>query len=111
MRRTPLRAKKRVRKVCFPSGRVIEDAAGMARLRSQAYHRSGGRCECGQLNGTRCPRIATWSDGHMHHVVSRNRGGWDVLENVLFLNRDCHRRITGEPRWSWNLRTGEFRQA
>jgi len=34
--------------------------------------------------------------------VSRARGGSDVLSNVAFLRRACHREITGEPKFEWN---------
>jgi 5-methylcytosine-specific restriction endonuclease McrA len=101
-RRSWIRPKKRVRKVSWRTGRVREDAAGMARLRSEAFHRSCGLCECGRaaclIRSTR-ERLVTWADGHLHHVVSRARGGSDVLENVQFITRRCHREITGELHW------------
>jgi 5-methylcytosine-specific restriction endonuclease McrA len=109
LRRTPLkrswlgRPKKKVRKVSWRSGRIREDAAGMARLRSDAFRRSGGLCECGRKECESAPigkRFVTWIDGQLHHVISRARGGSDVLENVQFVRRECHRILTGEPQWS-----------
>ena len=71
----------------------------MARLRSAAFHRSGGWCECGE-----CSKQVGWIDGHLHHVISRGRGGSDVLSNVQFITRACHERITGELQWTFKKR-------
>lgn len=88
------RGKRRKRSVSWRTGRIREDSTGMARLRSQAFHRSQGICECG------CKARVSWIDGHLHHVVSRARGGSDVLDNVLFITRACHQRIHGDLHWS-----------
>lgn len=101
LKRSWIRPKKRVRKESWRSGRIREDSAGMARLRSEAYERSQGKCECVLADPKRiCERRATWIDGHMHHIVHRSQGGSDVLENVAFINRLCHAEIHGEPQWS-----------
>jgi hypothetical protein len=103
-RGAPIRYKRKVRKVSWRSGKIREDAVGMTRLRSAAFRRSKGVCECGfdlrSHTSQGCTRAVTWLDGHLHHVVSRGRGGSDTLDNVLFINSACHRRITGEPQWT-----------
>lgn len=93
--------KRKLRRVLWRTGRVIEDAAGMARLRSQAFHRSQGHCECVLADPTRkCRARVSYSYGHLHHIVSRAHGGSDVLSNVAFVDRQCHRELTGILKWS-----------
>jgi hypothetical protein len=104
IRRSRIRRKTRVRKVSWRSGRVREDSIGMAHLRAAAYARSGGICECGRAECLARPmrlRRVNWPDGHLHHIVPRGRGGSDVLVNVQFITSQCHREITGEPKWSF----------
>lgn len=103
LRRSPIRYKKRVRKVSWRSGRIREDATGMARLRSEAFRRSGGLCECGRSKCKRRAlreRIVNWYDGQLHHVISRAHGGSDELSNVRLITRRCHQEIHGIPQWS-----------
>lgn len=103
LKRSWIRPKKRVRKVSWRTGRIREDAAGMARLRSDAFHRSNGICECGRKvckKRTTRERLVTWLDGQLHHVISRAHGGSDVLDNVQFVTRQCHAEITGIPYWT-----------
>jgi len=97
-----IRAKKRVRRV-WKSGRIREDSTGMARLRSAAYARSEGHCECWRHPGREdCRKRVNWYDGNLHHIISRARGGSDVIDNVAFITRACHNEITGQPRFNWN---------
>lgn len=99
-----IRRRKRIHKISWRSGRIREDATGMARLRAAAYARSGGLCECGRRECLRRPtrlRVVTWTDGQLHHVISRGRGGSDVLGNVQFITRRCHEEITGRPQLHW----------
>ncbi len=102
-----IRYKRKVHKVSWRTGRIREDAAGMARLRSEAYERSQGVCECKRevclARPLRLRRISFY-DGQMHHVISRAHGGSDVLENVQFITRLCHQEIHGIPRWNTNSR-------
>ena len=75
----------------------------MATLRSEAFARSQGICECGrEICKARPDRLrrVTWADGMLHHVVARSRGGSDVLENVQFVTWRCHREIHGDVEWS-----------
>ena len=98
-----IRSKNKSRRVLWRTGRIIEDAKGMARLRSAAFQRSSGMCECNRAECIARPwyeRRVSWVDGHLHHVVPRAHGGSDVLSNVLFIRRECHRQITGEPEWN-----------
>lgn len=97
-----IRPKKRVRREFWRTGKIREDGRGMARLRSEAYARSEGRCECYRCPGREpCHLRVGWADGHLHHVVSRAHGGSDVLENLAFISRVCHDQITGTPRFNW----------
>ncbi len=99
-----IRLKKRIRNVSWRSGRIREDAAGMARLRSEAYHRSNGLCECQRevcLKRSTKERVVTFWSGQLHHVISRARGGSDELSNVQFITRKCHQELTGIPLWSY----------
>jgi 5-methylcytosine-specific restriction endonuclease McrA len=41
-----------------------------------------------------------WYSGHLHHVVSRARGGSDELENLLFITSECHKNLHGKVQWS-----------
>src|SRR4051812_40560233 len=89
-----IRPKKRVRREFWRTGKIREDGIGMARLRSAAYARSEGICECGLCPGRPpCLLRASWSDGQLHHILSRAHGGSDVIENVAFINRICHHEI------------------
>ena len=88
IRRSPIRRKKKTRRVAFNSGVVREDSAGMARLRSAAFHRSGGHCEC-------------------YRVVDEFPPRSDVLDRVSFINRRCHEIITGELQWSFTKREAQ----
>lgn len=80
------------------SGRVIEDSKGMATLRSMAYHRSGGFCECrlADRNRPECKKRVNWIDGELHHMKPRS----DVLEKVAFVARPCHEELTGKLQWT-----------
>lgn len=101
IRRSRIRPKRKVRRVLWRTGRVIEDAVGMAKLRSAAFRRSQGRCECKLADPERiCRQRVTYNFDHLHHIVSRARGGSDVLENVAFVTRQCHRELTGILHWT-----------
>jgi len=85
----------------------------MARLRSEAYERSQGVCECNRPECLARPlrlRRVTWFDGQMHHVITRAHGGSDTLDNVQFITRRCHEEIHGTPRWNRKeaVRRGEL---
>lgn len=98
-----IRYKKKERRVLWRTGRVIEDGPGMATLRKLTYRRSGGKCECVLADPTRvCTKRVTYWDSHLHHIVSRARGGSDELYNLAFVTRKCHRELTGEPQWTTN---------
>ena len=66
-----------------------------ARVKVQAYERSGGRCEaCG----------AALMPGRIHydHVVPDALGGWPTIENCAVLCTACHGAKTTRqdvPRW------------
>lgn len=101
IRRSRIRYKPKVRRVLWRTNRVIEDSRGMAKLRSDAFSRSHGKCECVLADPERvCKARVSWVDGHLHHIVSRAHGGSDVLENVAFVTRQCHRELTGVLQWS-----------
>lgn len=101
--RTRIRHKRKMKKVSWRSGRVREDAAGMARLRSEAFERSQGMCECYRVEdefpeGCKpCGGLSVnWEHDEMHHSKPRS----DVLDKVSFLRRGCHETITGKLQWS-----------
>lgn len=111
-RRKPIRYKRRVRRVAFNSGKVREDSTGMARLRSEAFERSAGHCECHRVSGefpegtAPCGGLPVrWIDGQLHHSNPRS----DEIDRVSFLRRRCHDIITGELQWS-RMFTPDFRQ-
>ena len=41
----------------------------------------------------------TWTDSQLHHVISRARGGSDVLENLQLIRHACHAAIHGGLKW------------
>ncbi|PYU21176.1 MAG: hypothetical protein DMG30_18410 [Acidobacteria bacterium] len=41
-------------------------------------------------DGERCEKRITWGSFHLAHIVSRGRGGSDVLSNVLAVDPECH---------------------
>src|SRR5882724_5162603 len=94
MKRAPIRRKPRRYKVS-KSGQVTQNAAGMHALRMEVFERSGGRCE-NTLTWLefkyRCPKTDGWEFGEMHHRRHRARGGSDVIENLFWVCRECHRR-------------------
>jgi 5-methylcytosine-specific restriction endonuclease McrA len=65
----------------FPKHKPIRlNAKGMAKLRSQAMSRDGGRCvKCGSQ---------WWLE--LSHKKPRGRGGSDTLDNVWILCKSCH---------------------
>lgn len=68
----------------------------MHELRSQAFARSGGKCECKPS----CTKAVNWFSGDLHHVIRRGKGGSDTLDNLIFVHRDHHRNIHGKLQWS-----------
>ena len=82
--------------------RIREDAAGMHRLRREAFRRAGGRCEI-ETDGKRCNVYAAWDGmnrGELWHKVHRGMGGSDELDNVLWSCRACHKKRHPGPQWS-----------
>lgn len=100
IRRSPIRRKRRIKSVSWRTGRIREDATGMAKLRAAAYERSQGICECGRLACLARPlrlRRVNWADGHLHHLWPRS----DELSRVQFITDICHREIHGKPQLHW----------
>jgi len=91
IRRSPLKPKPRKVKVSAPwrAPKIRLDAEGMKQLRQSAFFRSKGQCE-NEVDGQRCPKRITWGSFHLAHIVSRGRGGSDVLSNVLAVDPECH---------------------
>lgn len=105
LRRTPIQRKPRTAKQSAPwrEPKIRLDATGMAKLRSEAFKRSNGICECGRPECEARPerlRRVTWNDSQLHHKTSRARGGSDSLTNVQLLTRQCHSEIHGKLHWS-----------
>ena len=106
LRRSPIKPSSHQAKERAPwhPQRIRLDATGMASLRSAAFKRSGGICECERSKCLLRPmnlRRVNWYDGQLHHVITRAHGGSDAIENVQFVTRRCHLEITGEPQWSY----------
>jgi hypothetical protein len=91
IRRTRLKPKPRTDKTSAPWRRekIRLGPAGMHQLREDTLYRSGLRCE-NSIDGKRCPRRINWMNFHLAHIVSRGRGGSDVLANVLACCQECH---------------------
>jgi hypothetical protein len=54
-------------------------------LRRRAFEEYGKNCfECGSINNL-----------DVHHILPREDGGLDELENLIILCRDCHERFHG----------------
>ena len=103
LKRSRIKFKRKTRRVAMNSGKVREDAKGMAQLRHSAYLRSEGRCECyrvaDEFRGEfgPCRRLPVSEEfGELHHSKPRS----DVLERVSFLRKECHEIITGRLQWS-----------
>ena len=121
MRRTPLRrgskplrprVRPEVREVNWRTGAVKETAAGIARLRAAAYHRSNGICECGREECVEAPmrlRRVTWSDGQLHHLKIGHAVS-DELDRVRFIRRECHDILTGRPQWTRHFKPRDLRE-
>ena len=103
LKRTWLRKKARRKRELWRTGRVMEDAAGMAVLREAAFKRADGNCEL-------CHEEAPWWDGggpaphpfgELIHKVARGKGGSDILKNVEWGHHACHfKRDHPGPQWS-----------
>lgn len=75
-------------------GRTILYGWDMKMLRQDAYKRSKGRCEA-KKHAKDCPIRVTWFTGELDHIRTRGMGGSrrdDVLENVQFVSKPCHRK-------------------
>lgn len=72
-----------------PSRKSYYDSAAWQRLREETFRRDGyrcARCKClGRQAGGTCVLNAA-------HIVSRAKGGLDVLANLRTMCRSCHRR-------------------
>jgi len=91
IRRSPLKPKPRKVKVSAPwrAPKIRLDAEGMKQLRQSAFFRSKGQCE-NEVDGKRCPKRISWGTFQLAHLISRGRGGSDVLVNVLAVDQECH---------------------
>jgi hypothetical protein len=80
--------------------RIRATPSEMHELRSQAFARSGGQCECLKVQGGQCGKQVNWFNGDAHHIVKRGQGGSDEIDNLLYCFRDHHERIHGKLQWS-----------
>lgn len=60
--------------------------------RSETGTRYGmrNRCENKIDSSRRCGEIIYWDTFHLHHILSRGRGGSDTAENTMALCPGCH---------------------
>ncbi len=69
--------------------RGFKRAVGHRRQLSALFHRQNGVCD-------RCQHAITHDSGwHVHHVVPRQSGGGDSLDNLVLLHPVCHTAIHG----------------
>jgi 5-methylcytosine-specific restriction endonuclease McrA len=93
LRRPPMK-RTRVKKVRSKPRAGRLKGAALEQLRRDCFERDGYRCqgfihsECGLW--FTCRKLVTWESGHMAHIVSRGRGGPDVIDNVVTKCGDCH---------------------
>ena len=93
IRRSPAKPKPRQHKESAPWRRpkIRLNGFEMKKLRQDAFARSQGRCENSiDEERTRCGAKINWMEFHLAHIVSRGRGGSDILENVLASCQKCH---------------------
>jgi 5-methylcytosine-specific restriction endonuclease McrA len=69
-------------------------------LRRRVFTRDGYRCT-GEVDGERCDWPVTWDLGHMHHVISKGKGGDDSLQNCVTLCAECHDKEHVRPMLRW----------
>jgi hypothetical protein len=71
------------------------------KVRAAVDARDGGRCRwCGATNRGR----------DQHHIEYRRGNSYDVLENLVSLDRDCHSFVHGNPRPNGTRITKEIAQ-
>jgi 5-methylcytosine-specific restriction endonuclease McrA len=94
LKRSWIRPKPRKARVSWRSGKIRLDGMGMQLLRLAVFARSEyrwrHRCENKMEDGTRCLNTFSWQSFHLHHIVSRGRGGSDTEENTMALCPGCH---------------------
>lgn len=94
LKRSWIKRKLRARKVSWRSGKIREDAKGMALLRwsvfNRSFYRYRNQCENLLESGRRCQNFLAWESFHLHHIQSRGRGGSDTEENCMALCPGCH---------------------
>lgn len=95
LKRSPLKRKAKRARV-LKSGRVILNARGMFLLRTDAFVRSEGTCECHRYKRRGCRKAVDWVNGHLHHLIFKSHGGSDTLENVAFVRQECHDKVHGK---------------
>ena len=62
------------------------------KLRRRVMKRDAGICQCSE-----CKRLGRiLRADHVHHVISKAKGGTDDLTNLIAVNAECHKRITIE---------------
>lgn len=89
-RLSPVSKRKKARSgVAGKLGRVRLTGPALAALRVSCFERDGFKCRC-KYPEPGCGDICDWLYDDMAHIVSRGRGGSDVLENVLTMKHDHH---------------------
>jgi hypothetical protein len=79
--------------------RIRLDAAGMAKLRHEAWLRASGLCQlqlpgCEVFTSLHNSYLSSYwnlcNPGQLAHIKSRGAGGEDMLDNVLWSCASCH---------------------
>jgi 5-methylcytosine-specific restriction endonuclease McrA len=63
-------------------------------IKTQAFRRSGGRCECrrnAHSHTGRCTTRLTMQSAEFHHIHASSEGGHDGLSNCEVLCSACHK--------------------
>lgn len=77
------------------------EAAAWILGRALVVERSGGFCEGPQVVGVH--PTGKHSGHHVHHVLSRGRGGGHEPANLLHLCDDLHRHVHARPAWAQSV--------
>jgi hypothetical protein len=79
-----------------------EEAAWQAG-RAAVVERSGGFCEFRHVAGVHDHLLAMHSAHHVHHILSRGRGGSHDPENLIHLCAALHDFLHSHPAWAQSV--------
>lgn len=77
--------------------RTVEEKAAWSRVRAKVGVRDGWRCVWTNSAGSRCQATAFDAIVDTHHVLRRQHGGQDTVENCITLCRPHHDFVHSHP--------------